>query len=44
MSMVARTNPGPAEDDITDTDDGDTVHTHKHGGVKGGSDSTGGPQ
>ena len=24
MSMVARTNPGPAEDDITDTDDGDT--------------------
>ncbi|EEX9246710.1 baseplate assembly protein, partial [Escherichia coli] len=20
------------------------VHTHKHGGVKGGSDSTGGPQ
>ncbi|EEQ2799437.1 baseplate assembly protein, partial [Escherichia coli] len=21
-----------------------TVHTHKHGGVKGGSDSTGGPQ
>ncbi|HCL6780886.1 TPA: hypothetical protein N2Q89_003918 [Escherichia coli] len=23
MSMVARTNPGPAEDDITDTDDGD---------------------
>ncbi|ENE91085.1 hypothetical protein ECP03047772_4836 [Escherichia coli P0304777.2] len=22
MSMVARTNPGPAEDDITDTDDG----------------------
>ncbi|EFM6100500.1 head completion/stabilization protein [Escherichia coli] len=24
MSMVARTEPGPAEDDITDTDDGDT--------------------
>ncbi|SQE27267.1 Uncharacterised protein [Escherichia coli] len=23
MSMVARTEPGPAEDDITDTDDGD---------------------
>ncbi|EFE8489550.1 baseplate assembly protein, partial [Escherichia coli] len=23
---------------------GITVHTHKHGGVKGGSDSTGGPQ
>ncbi|EHW7739393.1 capsid assembly protein, partial [Escherichia coli] len=22
MSMVARTEPGPAEDDITDTDDG----------------------
>ncbi|MBE1182984.1 baseplate assembly protein, partial [Escherichia coli] len=21
-----------------------TVHWHKHGGVKGGSDSTGGPQ
>ncbi|EOM6746961.1 hypothetical protein ACNCN8_004877 [Escherichia coli] len=20
------------------------MHTHKHGGVKGGSDSTGGPQ
>lgn len=28
MSMVARTNPGPAEDDITDTDDGDNrTHT-----------------
>ncbi|CTZ98307.1 Major capsid protein precursor (GpN) [Escherichia coli] len=24
MSMVARTEPRPAEDDITDTDDGDT--------------------
>lgn len=23
MSMVARTEPRPAEDDITDTDDGD---------------------
>lgn len=23
MSMVARNEPGPAEDDITDTDDGD---------------------
>ncbi|EFC8888142.1 phage baseplate assembly protein V [Escherichia coli] len=26
------------------TSNGITVHTHKHGGVKGGSDSTGGPQ
>lgn len=26
MSMVARTNPGPAEDDITDTDDGENRH------------------
>ncbi len=24
MSIVARTNPSPAEDDVTDTDDGDT--------------------
>ncbi|HFR1282728.1 TPA: head completion/stabilization protein, partial [Shigella boydii] len=24
MTIVARTEPGPAEDDITDTDDGDT--------------------
>lgn len=29
MSMVARTNPGPAEDDITDTDDGD-YRNHQH--------------
>lgn len=25
MSMVARTEPRPAEDDITDTDDGDNA-------------------
>ncbi|EPD1351618.1 Rz1-like lysis system protein LysC [Escherichia coli] len=30
--------------DALETCNADTVHTHKHGGVKGGSDSTGGPQ
>lgn len=28
----------------TKPENADTVHTHKHSGVKGGSDSTGGPQ
>lgn len=32
MSMVARTEPGPAEDDITDTDDGDTRIQQVHSG------------
>ncbi|MCH4624457.1 phage baseplate assembly protein V, partial [Escherichia coli] len=26
------------------TSNGVTLHTHRHGGVKSGSDSTGGPQ